>query len=132
MLSFIVAASIRFMELIKLRASQINGCAHCIDMHVKELRAMGEGEQRLYRPRRSFPALVAALVLLDAWKDSPVHRAGDRQPLARCGAAARIAEGGDPDEVYGGGRTQFSQQGLGILTHGIGASTGVNRLNIAF
>src|ERR1043165_1626448 len=74
------------LELVKLRASQINGCAHCIDMHVKELRAMGEGEQRLY--------------LLNAWEESPFYSDRERTALAWCEAVTRIAEGHVPDEVY--------------------------------
>jgi AhpD family alkylhydroperoxidase len=74
------------LELVKLRASQINGCAHCIDMHVKELRAMGEGEQRLH--------------LLDAWEESPFYSDRERAALTWCEAVTRITEGCVPDEVY--------------------------------
>jgi AhpD family alkylhydroperoxidase len=74
------------LELVKLRASQINGCGHCIDMHVKELRAMGEGEQRLH--------------LLDAWEESPFYSDRERAALTWCEAVTRITEGRVPDEVY--------------------------------
>jgi AhpD family alkylhydroperoxidase len=72
-------------ELVKLRASQINGCGHCIDMHVKELRAKGEGEQRLH--------------LLDAWEESPFYSDRERAALTWCEAVTRITEGRVPDEV---------------------------------
>jgi AhpD family alkylhydroperoxidase len=106
------------LELVKLRASQINGCAHCIDMHVKELRAMGEGEQRLY--------------LLDAWEESPCYSDRERAALAWCEAVTRIIEGHVPDEIYEVARTQFTEQELVNLTLAIVAINGANRLNVAF
>ena len=106
------------LELVKLRASQINGCGHCIDMHVKELRAMGEGDQRLH--------------LLDAWQESPFYSDRERAALTWCEAVTRITEGRVPDEVYELARAQFSETELVNLTLAIVAINGANRLNIAF
>jgi AhpD family alkylhydroperoxidase len=105
------------LELIKLRASQINGCAHCIDMHSKELRAAGETEQRLY--------------LLDAWEESPFYSERERAALAWTEALTRITEGHAPDAVYAQVRAQFSEEELANLTLAIIAINGANRLNIA-
>jgi AhpD family alkylhydroperoxidase len=106
------------LELVKLRASQINGCAHCIDMHAKELRAEGESEQRLY--------------LLSAWRECPFYSARERAALAWTEAVTLVAQNGVPDEVYAQAREQFSEQELADLTYAIVAINGANRLNIAF
>jgi len=106
------------LELVKLRASQLNGCAHCIDMHTKELRAAGESEQRLY--------------LLDAWEESPFYTDRERAALAWTEALTLITEGHVPDAVYELARTQFDEQELANLTLAIVAINGANRLNIAF
>ena len=106
------------LELIKLRASQINGCAHCIDMHTKELRAGGENEQRLY--------------LLNAWEESPFYSDRERAALAWTEALTLVTDGHVPDEVYEKARTQFSEEELANLTLAIVAINGANRLNIAF
>jgi AhpD family alkylhydroperoxidase len=106
------------LELVKLRASQINGCAHCIDMHTKELRAAGESEQRLY--------------LLDAWRESPFYSARERAALAWTEALTLVTEGHVPDEVYAQARGQFGEEELANLTLAIVAINGANRLNIAF
>jgi len=106
------------LELIKLRASQINGCAHCIDMHTKELRAGGESEQRLY--------------LLNAWEESPFYSDRERAALAWTEALTLITDGHVPDEVYEQARAQFSEEELANLTLAIVAINGANRLNIAF
>jgi AhpD family alkylhydroperoxidase len=106
------------LELIKLRASQINGCAHCIDMHSKELRADGESEQRLY--------------LLNAWQDSPFYSERERAALAWTEAVTRIANGRVSDKVYEQARAQFNEKELADLTLAILAINGANRLNIAF
>jgi AhpD family alkylhydroperoxidase len=108
----------RLLELVKLRASQINGCAHCIDMHTKELRAAGESEQRLY--------------LLNAWDESPFYSARERAALAWTEALTLITEGHVPDAVYEQARAQFSDEELVNLTLAIVAINGANRLNIAF
>ena len=106
------------LELVKLRASQINGCAHCIDMHTKELRAGGESEQRLY--------------LLNAWEESPFYSDRERAALAWTEALTLITEGHVPDEVYEKARAQFSEEELASLTLAIVAINSANRLNIAF
>lgn len=106
------------LELVKLRASQINGCAHCIDMHTKELRAEGESEQRLY--------------LLEVWRESPFYSDRERAALAWTEALTLVIEGHVPDEVYDEARAQFSEEELVNLTLAIVAINGANRLNIAF
>src|SRR5919204_4258302 len=74
------------LHLIKLRASQINGCAYCLDMHWKDLRAIGESEQRMYS--------------LDAWEESPYYSDRERAALAWTEAVTRVSDGHVPDEVY--------------------------------
>jgi len=106
------------LELVKLRASQINGCAHCIDMHTKELRAGGESEQRLY--------------LLNAWGESPFYSDRERAALAWAEALTLVTDGHVPDEVYEEARARFSEEELANLTLAIIAINGANRLNIAF
>jgi AhpD family alkylhydroperoxidase len=106
------------LELVKLRASQLNGCAHCIDMHTKELRADGESEQRLY--------------LLNAWRESPFYSDRERAALAWTEAVTLVAQSGVSDEVYAQAREHFGEQELADLTYVIVAINGANRLNIAF
>lgn len=106
------------LHLLKLRVSQINGCAYCIDMHSKDLRAIGETEQRLY--------------LLDAWRESPFYTERERAALAWAEAVTLVAEGHVPDEVYEQARSQFSDQELVNLTVAVITINGWNRLNIAF
>lgn len=106
------------LELIKLRASQMNGCAHCIDMHAKALRADGESEQRLY--------------LLNAWHEAPCYSARERAALAWTEAVTQVTEGHVPDEVYHSVQAHFSELELANLTLAIVAINGANRLNIAF
>ncbi|MBX9824213.1 MAG: carboxymuconolactone decarboxylase family protein [Xanthobacteraceae bacterium] len=106
------------LELVKLRASQINGCAHCIDMHSKELRADGESEQKLY--------------LLNAWRESPLYTDRERAALAWTEAVTLVATGQVPDDVYEVARKSFSEEELVNLTVALIAINGANRLNIAF
>jgi len=106
------------LELVKLRASQINGCAHCIDMHTKELRAGGESEQRLY--------------LLDAWRESPFYSERERAALAWTEALTLVTDGHVPDEVYEEARAQFNEEELVNLSLAVVAINGANRLNVAF
>ena len=106
------------LELVKLRASQINGCAHCIDMHSKELRADGESEQRLY--------------LLNAWRESPFYSERERAALAWTEAVTLVTDGHVPDEVFEVARAQFSEKELVDLTMAIIAINGWNRLAISF
>lgn len=108
----------QLLELVKLRASQINGCAHCIDMHTKKLRAGGESEQRLY--------------LLNAWREAPFYSARERAALAWTEAVTLIPQSHVSDEVYAEARSQFSEEELANLTLAIIAINGANRLNIAF
>src|SRR5215471_6370297 len=105
------------LHLIKLRASQINGCAYCIDMHWKDLRAIGESEQRLYG--------------LDAWEESPYYSDRERAALAWTEAVTKVREGHVPDDVYRRVRHVFSEKELADLTLAVVAINGWNRLNIA-
>jgi AhpD family alkylhydroperoxidase len=106
------------LDLVCLRASQINGCAYCIDMHSKDLRMRGETEQRLY--------------LLDAWRESPFYSDRERAALAWTEAVTRLTAGDVPDEVYEQARRQFSPDELASLTIAVVAINSWNRLNIAF
>ena len=105
------------LNLVFLRASQLNGCAYCIDMHWKELRAAGETEQRLYG--------------LDAWEESPYYNDRERAALAWTDSVTRISEGHVPEAVYQKARQSFSEKELADLTLAISAINGWNRLNIA-
>jgi AhpD family alkylhydroperoxidase len=106
------------IELVKMRASQINGCAYCIDMHSKDARAAGESEQRLYA--------------LNAWRETPFFTAREQAALAWTEAVTLVAEGHVPDAVYEQARQQFSEQELVNLTMAIVTINGWNRLSIAF
>ena len=106
------------LELVKLRASQINGCAHCIDMHTKELRADGESEQKLY--------------LLNAWRESPFYTDRERAALGWTEAVTLLPNSQVPDDVYDEARKAFSEEELVNLTLALVAINGANRLNIAF
>jgi len=108
----------KLLHLIELRASQINGCAFCIDMHSKDLRHEGDTEQRLY--------------LLDAWRESPFYTDRERAALAWTEALTLITEGHVPDEVLDEARKQFSEEELIDLTLAICAINSWTRLNIAF
>jgi len=106
------------LDLVYLRASQINGCAFCIDMHWKDLRAAGESEQRLY--------------MLNAWRESAQYTARERAALAWTEAVTLVTEGRVPDEVYRAAHEQFSDAELAWLTLAVVAINGWNRLNVAF
>ena len=86
------------LELVKMRASQINGCAYCLDMHSKDARAAGETEQRLY--------------LLDAWRETSLYSERERAALEWTEALTRISEGHVPDAVYDAVREHFSEEEL--------------------
>jgi AhpD family alkylhydroperoxidase len=105
------------VNLICLRASQINGCAYCLDMHWKDLRAAGENEQRLYG--------------LDAWEESPYYSERERAALAWTEAVTDLREGHVSDEVYEQVRKVFTEKELADLTFAIVMINGWNRLNIA-
>lgn len=106
------------MDLIKLRVSQMNGCAYCIDMHSKDLRAAGETEQRLY--------------LLDAWREAPFYNQRERAALAWAEAVTKVTEGHVRDEVFAEARSQFSEEELVNLTLAVVAINSWNRLSISF
>lgn len=105
------------LNLVKLRVSQINGCAYCLDMHWKDLRAMGENEQRLYS--------------LDAWEESPYYSDRERAALAWAEAVTRVSETHVPDEVYEEVKKHFSEKELADLTAAVVAINSWNRLAIA-
>jgi AhpD family alkylhydroperoxidase len=107
----------KFMHLLKLRASQINGCAYCIDMHWLDARAAGETEQRLYS--------------LDAWREAPFYDARERAALAWIEAVTLVADSHVPDAVYEEARNTFSEQELVDLTYLAVAINAWNRLAIA-
>ncbi|HEX6044508.1 MAG TPA: carboxymuconolactone decarboxylase family protein [Pyrinomonadaceae bacterium] len=104
-------------DLIKLRVSQMNGCAYCIDMHWKDLRAAGESEQRLYG--------------LDAWEESPYYTDRERAALAWAESVTNIQDGHVPDAVFEHVRKFFTDQELADLTLAITAINSWNRLSIA-
>lgn len=106
------------LHLIELRVSQLNGCAFCIDMHSKDLRAKGETEQRLY--------------LLDAWRESPFYTERERAAFAWAEAVTFVTNGHVSDEVYEEVRKQFSEEELVDLTFAVTTINTWNRLNIAF
>ena len=107
----------RLTHLVKLRVSQINGCAYCLDMHWKDLRAIGEDEQRLYS--------------LAAWEESPYYSDRERAALIWAEAVTRISENHVPDGIYEKVKTQFSEKELGDLTIAISTINMWNRLAIA-
>jgi len=106
------------LELVRLRASEINGCAYCVDMHTKDARAAGETEQRLY----------ATVV----WRETPFFSERERAALAWTEAVTEIAHGHAPDDVYEMVRKQFSEKELVDLTLAVIAINGWNRLAISF
>ncbi len=108
----------RLLHLMKLRASQINGCAYCIDMHTKDARAEGESEQRLY--------------LLSAWREAPFYSERERAALEWTEAVTLVSQTQVPDDVYERVRQQFSEQELVNLTMAVVAINGWNRLAISF
>jgi AhpD family alkylhydroperoxidase len=107
----------KLLDLIKLRVSQINGCAYCIDMHWKDLRGLGETEQRLYG--------------LDAWQESPYYTDRERAALAWAEAVTNIKETHAPDDVYQETRKHFNEKELADLTLAISAINAWNRLAIS-
>jgi AhpD family alkylhydroperoxidase len=106
------------IELVKMRASQINGCAYCLDMHSKDARAAGETEQRLY--------------LLDAWREAPFYSERERAALEWTESLTLIRDGHVPDDIYAAAREHFSEAELVDLALAVVAINGWNRLSIAF
>lgn len=106
------------LHLVKMRASQMNGCAYCIDMHSKDARAAGESEQRLYA--------------LNAWRETPFYTSRERAALAWTEALTNVQDGHVPDAVYDEARGQLTETELVDLTMAVVAINGWNRLAIAF
>jgi AhpD family alkylhydroperoxidase len=107
----------KLLDLVRMRASQINGCAYCLDMHSKDTRANGETEQRLYG--------------LEAWRDTPYYSERERAALEWTESVTLVSETHIPDDVYERVREHFSENELAHLTLAIVAINGWNRLNIA-
>jgi AhpD family alkylhydroperoxidase len=106
------------VKLLELRASQINGCAHCIEMHFKDAKALGESDDRLY--------------LLDAWREAPCYSERERAALLWCETLTLIAERGAPDEVFDEVHKKFNDKELVALSLAIVTINSWNRLAIGF
>lgn len=106
------------LDLIDLRASQINGCAYCVDMHTKDARARGENEQRLYA--------------VSVWRDAPFFTDRERAALAWTEAVTQVSVDHVPDAVFESVRPFFNEKELVDLTMAIITINGWNRLNVAF
>lgn len=106
------------LELVRLRASQLNGCGYCIDMHTKDARVRGETEQRLYA--------------LSVWEETPFYSERERAALAWTEAVTQVASSRVPDAVYEFARQQFSEKELLDLTMAVIAINSWNRLAISF
>jgi AhpD family alkylhydroperoxidase len=105
-------------HLVEIRASQMNGCAYCIDMHTKEARAAGETEQRIYA--------------LSAWRETPFFTDRERAALEWAEAVTRIGDTHAPDKIYERVAAEFSEEELVALTFGIVVINSWNRLAISF
>jgi AhpD family alkylhydroperoxidase len=108
----------KLLELIKIRASQLNACAYCIDMHTKDARSKQETEQRIYA--------------LDAWRETPFYTEKERAALAWTEALTNIQIGHAPDAVYAKLRENFSEEEIVILTLAITTINAWNRIAIGF
>ncbi len=108
----------KLLELVKLRASQINGCSYCVDMHSKDARVLGETEQRLYA--------------VAVWQEAPFFSERERAALAWTEAVTLLSSTGVPDDVYQLARSQFNEKQLVDLTMAIIAINGWNRLAVSF
>lgn len=107
------------VDLVNQRVSQINGCAYCLDMHSKDLRARGETEQRIY--------------MLSAWREVPdLYSARERAALAWAEAVTRLTDQEVPDEVYAQAAQEFSEKELAQLTLAVATINSWNRFNVAF
>ena len=106
------------LHMVKLRASQMNGCAYCIDMHWKDARAGGETEQRLYG--------------LDAWREAPYYSDRERAALEWTEALTNVTDGHVPDAIYDAVRVHFSDKELADLAWAVAAINAWNRVAIAF
>ena len=108
----------RLFELIKIRASQINGCAYCLDMHTKDARQAGETEQRIYA--------------LNAWRETPFFTDRERAALEWTEAVTRVGDSHVSDDVYQRVSAQFDEAELVALTFGVIAINSWNRLSVSF
>ena len=108
----------RLYELVKIRASQINGCAYCIDMHTKDARRAGETEQRIYA--------------LNAWRETPFFSDRERAALEWTEAVTRVADTHVPDEIYKQVTAQFDEQEIVALTFAVVVINVWNRLAVSF
>lgn len=106
------------IELIKIRASQINACAYCLDMHTKDARAAGETEQRIN--------------LLSVWHEAPVYTPRERAALEWTEVVTEIGRGGVPDDLYQRAHEEFTEKELVDLTMAVITINGWNRLAISF
>ena len=106
------------LELVKIRASQMNGCAYCIDMHTKDARAMGETEQRIYA--------------LNAWRETPFFSERERAALEWTESVTRVGDTHVPDEVFASVSAHFKEPELVALTFAVIAINGWNRLAISY
>ena len=106
------------LKLVEIRASQINGCAYCLDMHTKDARAAGETEQRIYA--------------LSAWRETPFFTDRERAALEWTEAVTLVAETRVPDDVYEQVRQQFSEEELVELTFAVIVINSWNRLQVSF
>jgi AhpD family alkylhydroperoxidase len=106
------------LDLVKIRASQINGCAFCLDMHIREARQGGETDARIY--------------LLDAWSESPVYSERERAALAWTDAVTLVSATHVPDEVFEQARRHFSDEELVNLTLAVATINSWNRINVSF
>ena len=106
------------LRLVEIRASQINGCAYCLDMHTKDARAAGETEQRIYT--------------LNAWRETPFFTDRERAALEWTEAVTLVAEQGVPDDVYERVKQQFNEEELVAVTFAVVVINSWNRLNVSF
>jgi AhpD family alkylhydroperoxidase len=106
------------IHLVHMRASQLNGCGYCLDMHAKDARAAGETEQRLY--------------VLPAWREAPFYSERERAALAWTEAVTTLTDGHVPDEVYSQAAAAFTEIELVALTLAVVQINGWNRINVAF
>ena len=108
----------KLRELIKIRASQINGCAYCLAMHTKDARKLGETDERMH--------------LLNAWREAPIYTPKEQAALAWTEALTKITEGHVPDDVFDQVRKQFSEKEIVDLTAAVTAINTWNRIAISF
>ena len=108
----------KLRELVKIRASQINGCAHCLAMHTREARKIGETDERMH--------------LLDTWREAPIYAARERAALAWTEALTLVSQTHVPDDVFAEVRRRFSEKEIVDLTAAVAAIKTWNRIAIAF